>query len=160
MSFKDWEPAIEEELRYLAKTALKGQRVNKLEGRGSAELPMWHYLNDKALCQDSLNTLLCATFPWLRLMCHLNVFFLPVNNYIYESESRSKVQGLLHTQVTVALPVPEMTLKYSWRAQQPTVAHTSWGRERISNRNITAENSHPTVSITRWGQKLLNSSLP
>lgn len=69
-----WEPAIEAELRYLAKTALKGQWVNTLEGRGSAELPMQHYLNDKALCQDSLNTLLFATFPWLRLTCYLNVF--------------------------------------------------------------------------------------
>lgn len=34
-----WEPAIEAELRYLAKT-LEGQWGITLEGRGSAELPM------------------------------------------------------------------------------------------------------------------------
>lgn len=153
-----WEPAIEAELRYLAKT-LEGQWGITLEGRGSAELPMllleWQTFMSRLIkCPP-----LCC-FSLARTNVSFECFIFPVKNYIYEFWKHSQSAGATACKSHSCFPCNWMTLKYSWKAQLQTIAHTSWGGGRISNSSITAENSYPRASTTWCGQKLLNSLFP
>lgn len=157
-----WEPAIAAELRYHARTTLKGQREIMLDGRRSAGLGLWllewqGFMSGLIKCPTSRFFLLART----NVSCVIWMFYLAHKQFfLVNFENRPEVKRLTWRGGS-GFPCSQITLKYSWRAPKPLLV---WARQRgssrVSNNIITAENRYPRANVTWWRQKLLNSSLP
>lgn len=119
-------------------------------------LPMWLFE-----CQNFMSRLTkCPPLSLARTNVSFECLILSVKNCFYELWEQIRSAGATACKSPSSFPCSLLISEYSWRTQQPTTDHTSWGEETVGSSNITAENTDPKASVTWFGQKLLKQFPP